>query len=81
MTDIWLQMKGPVDPGTAKITNLTNPDFKAAKLTIIIVVYYLPTLWQQRGGYEVTRLELHNLIMKLKKIKILEMAQILLSAY
>ena len=42
---------------------------------------YLPTLWRQRGDYEITRVELHKLMTKLKKNLIFEIAQNLLSAY
>ena len=44
-----------------------NPENKAAKLTIIILVEYLPPLWRQKGHYDFTRVELHKLIMKIKK--------------
>ena len=39
----------------------------AAKLEIAFANKYLPTLWRQTGDYEITRVEVHNLIMKIKK--------------
>ena len=39
----------------------------AAKIGIIFVDKYLPPLWRQRGDYKITQVELHKLMMKLKK--------------
>ena len=39
----------------------------AAKLEVTFASKYLPTLSRQRGNYEINRVELHKLMMKLKK--------------
>ena len=80
-TNIWLLIKDPGDPGNAENDNVENWDNTAANFQIIFVDQKLPPLLRQKGDYEITRVELHKLIMKLKKNKIFEIAQILISAY
>ena len=42
-------------------------DYMAAKLEVKFVNKYLPPLWRQGRDYEITRVELHKLMTKLKK--------------
>ena len=67
-TIIWIQTIDHGDPGNAKNDKAENTDYTMAKLKIMFGDKYLPIIWRQRGDYEITRLELHKLMTKLKKI-------------
>ena len=66
-TSIWRQITNPGNPGNTKEDTAEKLEYMATKLEVIVCWLILADIMATGARYEITRVEMHKLMTKLKK--------------